>query len=97
MSGHMKTLDTLWVWGREVQVNLKDDMLLSKGRSGHTAFNIAAEKCFKEILQKLWGWGTKVQVNLKDDLLLAKGRNGQTAFNIAAEEGNKEILEKLRD
>jgi ankyrin repeat protein len=94
-SGHIKTLETLWGWGREVQVNLKDDLLLAKGWNGQTAWDIAAEKGNKEILEKLWGWGREVQVNLKDDLLIAKGRNGQTAWDIAAETGNKEILEKL--
>jgi len=78
-----------------VQVNLKDELLLSKGFQGCTAWDIAAYKGNKEILEKLWCWGREVKVNLKDDLLLYKGFFGQTAWNIAAEEGNKEILEKL--
>jgi len=42
--------------------------LLAKGRIGQTAWDIAAEKGNKEILETLWGWGREVQVNLKDDL-----------------------------
>jgi hypothetical protein len=48
--------------------------LLAKGRIGLTAWDIAAEKGNKEILETLWCWGREVPVNLKDDLLLAKGR-----------------------
>jgi hypothetical protein len=78
-----------------VQVNLKDDLLLSKGFYEQNAWNKAAEEGNKEILEKLWCWGREVQVNLKDDLLLSKGFDGKTAWTIAAEKGNKEILEKL--
>jgi hypothetical protein len=94
-SGHIKTLETLWGWGREVQVNLRDDVLLAKGWNGLIAWHIAAYNGNKDMLEKLWGWGREVQVNLKDDLLLAKGSFGQTAWDIAAEKGNTEILEKL--
>jgi ankyrin repeat protein len=95
-SGHIKTLETLWSWGREVQVNLKDDLFLPKDWNGQTAWDVAAENGNKEILEKLWGWGREVQVNLKEDLLLSKGRYyGKTAWDIAAENGNKEILENL--
>jgi hypothetical protein len=79
MSGHIKILETLWFWGIEVQVNLKDYLLLAKDRNGLTAWDIAGEKFNKEILETLWVWGREVQVNLKDDLLLAKGLFGQTA------------------
>jgi hypothetical protein len=56
-----------------VQINLKDDLLLSKGYYGLTAWDIATMDGNTEILDNLWGWGREVQVNLKDDLLLAKG------------------------
>jgi hypothetical protein len=36
--GNKKILKKLWVWVREVQVNLKDDMLLAKGVRGRTAW-----------------------------------------------------------
>ena len=32
----------MWGWGREVQVNLKDDLLLAKGFAGDTAWNTVA-------------------------------------------------------
>jgi hypothetical protein len=28
--GKKEILETLWVWGREVQINLKDDLLIKK-------------------------------------------------------------------
>ena len=73
--GNKGILEKLWDWGREMQVNLKDDLLLSKDFFGETAWHIAAEKDNKEILEKLWGWGREVQVNLKDDLLPVKDKS----------------------
>jgi hypothetical protein len=70
-----------------VQVNLKDDLLLAKGYYGLTAWDTAAEKGNKEILEKLWCWGREVQVNLKNDLLPAKDWNVLSAWHMAAESG----------
>jgi ankyrin repeat protein len=95
MSGNVKTLETLWLWGREVQINLKDDLMLAKCVFGLTAWNRAAFKGKKDILEKLWGWGREMQVNLKDDLLLSKDRDRLTAWDRAAEKGNTEFLETL--
>jgi hypothetical protein len=78
-----------------VQVNLKDDLLLAKGRDGLTAWHKAACYGRKEILEKLWYWGTEMQVNLKDDLLLAKDRDGLTVWDKAPENRKKKILEEL--
>jgi len=50
-------LGTLWVWGREVQVNLKDDLLLAKGSYGVTAWHRAVSMVSKEILETLWFLG----------------------------------------
>jgi len=63
--GDKEILEKLWCWGREVQVNLKDDLLLSKDLNGLTAVHIAAYKGNKEILKKLWCWGREVQMTLK--------------------------------
>jgi len=73
MNGDIKPLGAHWVCGREVQGNLKDDLLLSKCRKGLTAWDIAALSGKKEVLETLWFWGREVQVNLKVDLLLATG------------------------
>ena len=85
----------MWGWGREVQVNLKDDLLLAKGFAGDTAWNTVAWYGKKEVLETLWGWGKEVQVNLKDDLLLAKGCLEQIAWERASFQGNKKLLETL--
>jgi len=41
--GNKEILETLWGCGREVQVNLKDDLLLAKGDDGLTAWDRAAK------------------------------------------------------
>jgi hypothetical protein len=66
-------LEKLWGSGREVQVNLKDDLLLVKSVDEVTAWDIATKKHNRGISEKPWGWDREEQVNLKDDLLLAKG------------------------
>jgi len=55
-----------------VELNLKDGLLLAKGRNGLTAWDRVAEKDKKEVLEQLWSWSIEVQVNLKDGLLLSK-------------------------
>jgi hypothetical protein len=78
-----------------VQVNLNDNLLLSKSFDGETAWHNLALRVRKEILETLWGWGTELQVNLKHYILLAIGFEGLTAWHNATLRGNKEILEKL--
>ena len=73
MNGEKEIIETLCGWGQRSIINLKDDLLLAKGRNGLTAWDIAAEKDIKDILEELWGWCREVQVSLKDDLLLSKG------------------------
>jgi ankyrin repeat protein len=92
---HIKSLEQLWLWGREVQLNVIDDLLLAQDDYGQTAWHIAEKYGKKEDLETLWGWARKVQLNLRDDLLLAKDMYGQTAWHIAAWKGNKELLETL--
>ena len=70
--GNKEILEKLWCWGREVQVNLKDDLLLSKGFDGQTAWNIAAKKDNKEILEELRVWVMEAQLNIRNHLLPAK-------------------------
>jgi hypothetical protein len=73
-------LEKLWGCGREVQVNLQDDLLLAKGYNGLTAWDRTAFSGNKEILEKLWCWCREMQVNLENDLLLAKGWKVLTAW-----------------
>jgi hypothetical protein len=40
----------LWCWGREAQVNFKDDLLLAKDCDGITAWDWAVLSVKKEIL-----------------------------------------------
>ena len=66
-------LEELWGCGREMQVNLKDELLLAKGRNRLSVWDNGAFRGNKEILESLWRWVREVQLNLKDDLLLGKG------------------------
>jgi len=56
-------LRKLWLWGRDVQVNLKDDLLLSRDDIGLNAWYIAVWHDFEFILQTLWLWSGELQVN----------------------------------
>jgi len=94
-SGHIETLEELWVWATEVHLNNIHDLFLAKDEDGQTAWHIAADDGEKEILEKLWCWATEVPVNLKVDLLLAKDEGGQTAWHLAANNGHEGILEKI--
>jgi len=58
-------LENLCGWGRELKVNLKDDLLLAKGYNGLTSWDNAVKNGKKEILETLSGWGREVEVNLK--------------------------------
>jgi len=42
--GKKEILETLWYWGRVVQINLKDDLFLSNGYDGLAAFDRAIWK-----------------------------------------------------
>ena len=91
MRGGKDILRTLWGWGKEVQVNLKDDQLLAKVNNGQTAWDFASMRGGKDILETLWCWGKEVQVNLKDDLLLFKGYDGLTAWKRAVINPSKQF------
>jgi len=55
-----KFLEVLGFWDREVQVNLKIGLLLSKRFLVLTAWNNLAEKGNKEILEELCVWSREV-------------------------------------
>ena len=65
-------LGKLWGWGRKVQVNPQDGLLLAKSVDEVIAWDITAKKRSGGILEKLWCWDREVQIYLKDDLFLAK-------------------------
>jgi hypothetical protein len=50
-NGKKEILEKLWGWGKEVQVNLKNNMLLAKGEDGLTAWDMAAIYGNKNILR----------------------------------------------
>jgi hypothetical protein len=68
---------------------------LVKGSDGLTAWDRAAEKGNKGILEKLCVCGRKVRVKIRDELLLPNGRKGVTAWDIAVLNVNKRGLDKL--
>ena len=77
--------------GREVQINLKNDLLLTKGYGGLTAWDMSEQDGNKEVLETVWVWSREVQINLKDDLFLDKGYGALTAWDIQADYGNMEL------
>jgi len=70
-------------------------LLLAKDDNGQTAWHLAAQHGYEEILEKIWVWDRKVQLTREDDLLLVKDDNGQTAWHLAAQHVYEEILEKI--
>jgi len=60
-NGKKEILEALWNWGRDVQVNLKYDVLLAKNTNGLTAWENAAISGNKEILETLMCWVREVQ------------------------------------
>jgi hypothetical protein len=72
-----------------VEVNVKFDLLLAKGKDGQTALDRSADKSNTEILETLWCWGRELQVNLKHDLSLAKGMDGLTVWDRSADNAIK--------
>jgi len=66
---NIEILETLWCWGKQVPVNLKDDLLLAKGCDGETPLWYAAY-WGKKVFETLCGWGRELQVNFEDEQLL---------------------------
>jgi len=48
-TGNKEILETLCGWGREVKINLKDDLLLAKGTDRLTAWDRASRNGNKEM------------------------------------------------
>jgi len=50
-NGDKEILEKLWFWFREIQGNLKEDLLLAKGRNGLIGWDVAALNNNKEIFE----------------------------------------------
>jgi ankyrin repeat protein len=95
--GSLQALETLWSWGKEVELNT-DELLLARSGVGLTAFQLAAENNDVKTLHKLWSWAEEGQLNrneLKKKLILAKDQYGYTAWQRAAPQGSLLALETL--
>jgi hypothetical protein len=90
-------LERLWAWGEEEDIDLKNELLLSRDMDEQTAWHLVASAPIDQIssLEQIWMWGAQVNVDLKEDLLLSRYHEGQTAGHLAALRGNQNILEKI--
>jgi DNA-binding FadR family transcriptional regulator len=71
--GNLESLETLWIWSKEVEINT-DELLLAKTGKEYTAFYLAAKNNHVETLKKMWVWAEEMQINpkeLKKKLFLA--------------------------
>ena len=75
------------VWGRDVRVKTRDDLLLPNGRKGVTVWDIAALNGNKDVSEQLYCWGTEVHVSFKSDLLPAKTYSILSTWYTALEDG----------
>jgi ankyrin repeat protein len=74
--GYKEFVEKLWVWAREVKLNLRGDLLLSKNMCRQIAWHIAAWLGYKEILEKLCVRAGEVKPNHRGVLLQAKDDDG---------------------
>jgi hypothetical protein len=98
--GHIKVVESLWIWGKE-QLNpleLEKELLSGKDKEKRTAWHWAAEFGRVQILVKLWEWAKELHIKpevLRNELWLSNIELDETAWHMAAENGHIEILEKL--
>jgi len=79
--GHVTVLKKLWSWAREMNLNLKEDLLLVRDVSERTAWHLAAERGDTGTLEEIFDWAKKAKLNFEVDLLLAKDGNGLTPLD----------------
>jgi ankyrin repeat protein len=100
LRGHITVLKKLWDWATEMNLNLKEDLLLVRDISGRTAGHLAAEMGNTGTLEEILHWVKEAKLNFEDDLLLAKDRNGQTPLELLkeclfiSEDKKAELLQK---
>ena len=95
--GSLEALETLWNWGKEVNLN-PDELLLVQNEERQTVYHLAADRNDEGMLQKLWILARQAQVNIKEiknKLLILKDKSGNTVWHTAAKRGHVETLEAL--
>ena len=93
---HVETLQKMWVWAEETQLNrkeLKKNLFLTKDMYGYIAWHRAAYFGSLEILQTLWNLAKEVELDTHE-LLLSQNGDGCTAFQLAALNDHVETLLK---
>jgi ankyrin repeat protein len=80
--GHINVLKKLWNCAREMNLNLKEDLLLVRDNAGRTAGHLAAEQGNTRSLDEIFHWAKEANLNSAVDLLLAKDLNEQTPLDI---------------
>jgi hypothetical protein len=78
-------LKKLWNWATEMNLNLKEDLLLVKDISGRTAGHLAVEMGNTGTLEEIFHWVKEAKLNFEVDLLLVEDRNGQTPLQLLEE------------
>jgi hypothetical protein len=68
-NGHVEVIQKLWNLAIELQLTpeeLKNGMLLSKGRFDQTAWHMAADNGHVEVIQKLWDLAKELELTPKE-------------------------------
>jgi ankyrin repeat protein len=80
--GHINVLKKLWNCAREMNLNLKEELLLVRDVAGRTAGHLAAEQGNTGSLDKIFHLASEENLNSAVDLLLAKDLNEQTPLDL---------------
>jgi hypothetical protein len=78
-------LKKLWDCAKEMNLNLKEDLLLVRDVAGQTAGHLAAEQGNTRSLDEIFHWAKQANLNSAVDLLLAKDLNEQTPLDLLEE------------
>jgi ankyrin repeat protein len=96
--GNLKTLEELWGWAKEAEVNLKDNLMLAKDNNDQTACHLAVTNKCTGVMRKLLECAeAELSQQEVKSLLLAKDKEGKTAWHLVAWENHVYRFQNLME
>jgi ankyrin repeat protein len=80
------------MWGAQINVDLKEDILLSRNHERQTAGHLAALRGNHNIQDKILTWGKEQQMDVMDEIFLSEDLSGSTPWRLATNHGAREIV-----
>jgi ankyrin repeat protein len=91
----------VWEWAKKVFTpdDLESSLFLASDFFGRTAWYVAAQRGYAEVLDQLWEWAKEVrtQQEINKTFFINKDVIGNTAWHVAAEKAKLDILRHLWD